>query len=166
MNTKIWNLVLALSLFTACGNSDSGPNQTESPSGTSSPSEEVLNWESVNYKWISHWAPCKDNNFKINRDSRIVRTICGEVTNAAISDQDLDLLEAQIKPIAEDFESDLECVNKTIVDWAVYTNLTVGSQTKEIYLFDADQNCVRGNRIAVEQLQKTLEMLNNKYFGR
>ncbi len=126
----------------------------------------MVDWRSVHYTWISNWSPCRDNKVRIKRSKRITTFNCGTSKNAVLTKEDFSAVEVLVRPVFRSFDATLGCSEEAIMDWSVYTYLTVGSQTKKMYSFDAEKNCVRGNRAAVEQLQETLEALNNKYFPR
>ncbi len=163
--------VLALflaSLAVGCGSSDSGSKSGPEVSNvsTTSSSQEVTDWRSVHYSWISNWTPCRDNKVRINRQKQITSSNCGAKRTAVLSAEDFLVLQTLIKPVTVSFKKSLKCTNETIMDWAIYTYVTVRSKTNLMYSFDAEQNCARGDRPSVEKLQENLEALDSKYFPR
>lgn len=88
---------------------------------------------------------------------------CGKQLNAFVSDADFELLEVHLRPVLERYDSELECNDESIMDWAVYTSLSSASETKVVYSFDGDKNCSRGDRAAAEKLQDLLNVLHEKY---
>jgi hypothetical protein len=156
-------LVCTLAAGCDSDHDNNSKSTNDSTSDTSSSSEEQAQWSSVYYSWTSNWDACTNNKLSIKRDRQISSNRCGKVQRQTLNTADFAEVEALVNRIVPNFGATLNCDGEAIMDYAVFTYLTVGDATKQIYQFDDEKKCSRGDRTATEQLQETLEIMHDKY---